>query len=171
MRYLNVIPHYFLAKHLLLAGVFCMPVVCLATEKVPTEATSIYQSGVSAAQWTTPRSGETVATLPGLLAVMQQVVQHSDQNVVLHYPESENGEKWVAEVRDWLVSLGLASNRIQSIPGSVGDMIKVTQVAAVPNPTNKQNTMAAPPSSTSSIRAEPFHIKEAVEGGNGVEIP
>ncbi len=200
MRCFNVIPH-FMASNLLLASIFCAPIACLATERVPDEGASIYQGiyqgispGVSAEQWDAPcmdaqvsreseargsgcrerpqerpqRSGETVATLPGLLAVMQQVMRQPDKSVALHYPESEQGERWVEELRDWLVALGLSSDRIQVMPGSADDMINVMLAATISNPANGQNTAASPPS---SIMVEPFQVKEATDAGNGVEIP
>ncbi len=176
MRCFNVIPH-FMASNLLLASIFCAPIACLATERVLDEGASIIPPGVSAEQWGVPRSGaqerlqrsgETVATLPGLLAVMQQVMRQPDKSVALHYPESEQGEKWVEELRDWLVALGLSSDRIQVMPGSADDMINVMLAATISNPANGQNTAASPPS---SIMVEPFQVKEATDAGNGVEIP
>ena len=179
MRCFNVIPH-FMASNLLLASIFCVPIACLATERVLDEGASIYRGisqGVSAEQWNAlrrgaqerpQRSGETVATLPGLLVVMQQIMRQPDKSVALHYPESEQGERWVEELRDWLVALGLSSDRIQVMPGSADDMINVMLAATISNPANGQNTAASPPS---SIMVEPFQVKEATDAGNGVEIP
>ena len=149
MRCFNLISH-FIARYMWLAGVCCAPAICLATEPLPQERP--------------PRSGATVVTLPGLSAVMQEVVRQPGSSVALHYPESEDGEAWVDELREWLVALGLSSNRIQVIPGGSGDMVNIIPVNAMRNPADAQ-------ASTPSRMAEPFHIEEAAEAANEVEIP
>lgn len=169
----------------MLAGVLYMPLISLATESSPEEVASapitvplsppaIHSAtvmSVSAEQWNVherqSRSGETLLMLPGLLTVMQAVVQQPDSGVVLHYPENERGEVWVEELRDWLVALGLSSNRIQLIPGSNGDVIYISHVPIMQNPANEQKSL----SSSSGIITEPFQIKEATDAINGVEIP
>lgn len=112
----------------------------------------------------TQRRGETIVTLPGLLAVMQQVVQQPGSGVALHYPEDEQGEAWADELRDWLVALGLASNRIQLTPGSNAGVINISLGAAIQSAEEKRNT--PPP-----VVTEPFQVKEATDAVNGVEIP
>ena len=111
-----------------------------------------------------PRSGQTLVALPGLLAVMQKVAQQPESGVALHYSEDERGEIWVEELRDWLVALGLPSNRIQLVPGSSSDVINISQVAIVQNPADGKDTL------TPNI-TEPFQIKEVTDAVNGVEIP
>lgn len=178
----------------MLAGVLCMPLISKATDAAPDGVTfaptpiaapafSIQSAAVfsvSAEQWNAPcmeaqvsrerpqerfqHNGETLVILPGLLAVMQQVMQQPNSGVVLHYPEDERGEIWAEELRDWLVALGLPSNRIQLIPGSSGDVINISHVAIVKNPADEKNTL-------SPVITEPFQIKEATDVVNGVEIP
>lgn len=158
----------------MMAGALAVPSSGWATEAVPESVAfspssqHAVISSVSAAQWNTPenlpRSGEILVTLPGLLAVMENVVQQPGSGVALHYPEDERGEAWVEELRDWLVALGLSSNRIRLIPGSNADVINISQVAITQNQADGKNT---PP----SVITEPFQIKEATDAVNGVEIP
>ena len=175
----------------MLVGALGMPSPGLAAEVFPegAESSSPTQSAVvlsvSAEQWNaprrdaqvsraqdaqerpqekSPRSGKALVTLPGLLAVMQNVVQQPGSGVALHYPEDERGEVWVEELRDWLVALGLSSSRIQLIPGSSGDVINISQVVVMKNPPNGKNRLP-------QVITEPFQIKEATGVVNGVEIP
>ena len=113
---------------------------------------------------TIQRSGETIVTLPGLLAVMQNVVQQPSSGVALHYPEDERGEVWVKELRDWLVALGLSSNRIQLMAGSDGDVIKISQVVMMQGSVDGEKT-------PTPVITEPFQINEVTDAVNGVEIP
>ena len=41
-----------------------------------------------------------------------------DQQVEIRYPGGESGMLWAEELRDWLVSLGIPLNRIQTLSGS-----------------------------------------------------
>ena len=71
-----------------------------------------------AEQWEAAREGERILALP----VLQQLVNgwdaHPGQKIELRYPGGEEGELWVGELRDWLVSLGVASSAMLAVPGS-----------------------------------------------------
>ena len=173
---------------LISANIFGGPSAALAAEALPETVVSppVHQDvvalGVDIEQWNAPcmdgagcqerpqhgggiqRRGETIVTLPGLLAVMQQVAQQPDSGLVLHYPEDEQGEAWADELRDWLVALGLASNRIQLTPGSNAGVINISLGTAIQSAEEKRNTL--PP-----VVTEPFQVKEATDAVNGVEIP
>lgn len=178
MRYFNL-KYCCVVGCLMLAGALSMPSSGMATEALPegaalaaTTLPAIVASppsptvalSVSAEQWSAPHSGEMIVTLPGLLAVMQQVAQQPDSGVALHYPEDERGEVWVEELRDWLVALGLPSSRIQLIPGSSGDVINISQVVVMQGSVDVKNTPLP-------VITEPFQIKEVTDAVNGVEIP
>ncbi len=173
MRWFNL-KFCYVAGHLMLVGALGMPSPGLATDALSESVASspsmpgAVALSVSAEQWNaqekSPRSGKTLVTLPGLLAVMQSVVQQPGSGVALHYPEDERGEVWVEELRDWLVALGLSSSRIQLIPGSSGDVINISQVVVMKNPPDGKNRLP-------QVITEPFKIKEATDAVNGVEIP
>ena len=82
-----------------------------------------------AEQWETSRSGDALVSVPVINKVVKQWSLKSDQKIELHYPGGEEGELWVGELRDWLVSLGIPSKNISVVPGSgVEDVIRLLVV-------------------------------------------
>jgi hypothetical protein len=41
-----------------------------------------------------------------------------DALMVIRYPGEDSGELWAAELRDWLISLGVPADYIKLVPGS-----------------------------------------------------
>jgi hypothetical protein len=79
-----------------------------------------------AEQWELSRSGDALRKIPVINRVINQWLLKPDQRIELHYPGGEEGELWVGELRDWLVSLGVPSKSISVIPGSgAEDVIKL----------------------------------------------
>jgi hypothetical protein len=82
-----------------------------------------------AEQWELTRSGETILSLPVLNQLINVWLLEKDRKIEVRYPGGEEGEFWVQELTDWLVSLGIPSSRIVIIPGSgADDMIKFTLI-------------------------------------------
>jgi hypothetical protein len=80
---------------------------------------------LSAEQWEFARSGESLFALPVLSDVINNWLKDKQKLIEIQYPGGEEGEFWVQELADWLVSLGVPSNRMIIVPGSgSGDMIK-----------------------------------------------
>jgi hypothetical protein len=80
---------------------------------------------LSAEQWEFARSGESLLSLPVLSDVINHWLKDKQKLIEIQYPGGEEGEFWVQELADWLVSLGVPSNRMIIVPGSgSGDMIK-----------------------------------------------
>jgi hypothetical protein len=78
-----------------------------------------------AEQWEFARSGESILALPVLNDVVNNWLSDREKLIEIQYPGGEEGEFWVQELTDWLVSLGVPSNRMIIVPGSgSGDMIK-----------------------------------------------
>jgi hypothetical protein len=78
-----------------------------------------------AEQWEFARSGESILALPVLNDVVSHWLSDKQKLIEIQYPGGEEGEFWVQELTDWLVSLGIPSNRLIVVPGSgSGDMIK-----------------------------------------------
>ncbi|UCE88606.1 MAG: hypothetical protein JSW10_09740, partial [Pseudomonadota bacterium] len=93
--------------------------------------TSICFAGVSftlgATQWAVPKSGETVRTMPVLVSVMRELRVNPGSHLLVRYPGGDEGTLWAHELRGWLVSLGLASRRIELQQGSAsGAAIELT---------------------------------------------
>jgi hypothetical protein len=38
--------------------------------------------------------------------------------IIVHYPGEDSGELWAAELRDWLISLGVPSDYIRLVAGT-----------------------------------------------------
>lgn len=74
-----------------------------------------------AEQWEMTRSGETVLAIPVLNQLVNAWLLDKTRDIELRYPGGEEGEFWVQELTDWMVSLGIPSNQLVSIPGSGSD--------------------------------------------------
>lgn len=85
---------------------------------------------LTADQWPSPRNGESIVTLPPLAAAMQNMIATPDSRLALRHPRSDEGGAWAQELRDWLVSLGVSSDRIEMIPAAPEGIIGLT-VSAV----------------------------------------
>jgi hypothetical protein len=78
-----------------------------------------------AEQWEFARNGESILSLPVLNNVINSWLSDRQKLIEIQYPGGEEGEFWVQELTDWLVSLGIPSNHIIIVPGSgSGDIIK-----------------------------------------------
>lgn len=74
-----------------------------------------------AEQWELARSGETILELPVLKQVTNAWLSDKQKMIEIQYPGGEDGEFWVHELTDWLVSLGIPSNYLVTTPGSGAD--------------------------------------------------
>ena len=78
-----------------------------------------------AEQWEMARSGESILTLPVLNKLVTAWLRENQKKIEIQYPGGEEGEFWVQELTDWLVSLGIPSGSMIIVPGSgADDMIK-----------------------------------------------
>ena len=105
-----------------MALVLCLPVNLIAI----TNANASADNSLLAEQWELSRSGDALRKIPVINDVVNRWSSKPDQRIELHYPGGEEGELWVGELRDWLVSLGIPSKYIFVVPGSgVEDVIKL----------------------------------------------
>jgi len=74
-----------------------------------------------AEQWELSRSGETILSLPVLKQVINTWLSDKQKVIEIRYPGGEDGEFWVQELMDWLVSLGIPSDNMVTTPGSGAD--------------------------------------------------
>jgi hypothetical protein len=68
--------------------------------------------------WARPRSGARVSSLPAVRAAVAAWRGSAGGVLVVVHPGGEAGMLWGAEVRDWLVALGVPSDRVRLAPGS-----------------------------------------------------
>ena len=94
-------------------------------DKVVSSSTSVPEVSkgwlLHAEQWELARSGESILSLPVLNKVINTWLQDKDKQIEIQYPGGEEGEFWVQQLSDWLVSLGVPSDRMVTVPGSGAD--------------------------------------------------
>ena len=76
---------------------------------------------LQAEQWELARSGETILSLPVLKQLVGAWLADKQKKIEIQYPGGEDGEFWVQELSDWLVSLGIPSKHMVITPGSGAD--------------------------------------------------
>jgi len=74
-----------------------------------------------AEQWEIARSGESILSLPVLNKMVNAWLKDRQKMIEIQYPGGEEGELWVHELADWLVSLGIPSDHMIIVPGSGAD--------------------------------------------------
>lgn len=74
-----------------------------------------------AEQWDIARSGKSLLTLPVLKKLITTWLDDRQMMIEIQYPGGEEGEFWVQELTDWLVSLGIPSKHMITTPGSGSD--------------------------------------------------
>ena len=73
---------------------------------------------ITSVEWARPRSGESLARMPGLAKAATSLVGTRNSRLLIRYPGGEEGVLWAEELRSWLVALGIASSRIELVPGA-----------------------------------------------------
>ncbi len=73
---------------------------------------------LSADEWARPRSGDIIPELSPVRAAVAYWSRGSNAIVVIRHPGEDSGELWAAELRDWLISLGVPSDYIRLRAGT-----------------------------------------------------
>jgi hypothetical protein len=73
---------------------------------------------LSALEWAQPRHGEWLVRQPALVGAVTELQQYPGSHLLIRYPGGDEGVLWAEELQAWLVALGIASNRIERLPGS-----------------------------------------------------
>lgn len=68
---------------------------------------------VSAEEWSRPRSAAMVVALPGVRECVARWQADPRQRLVIVHAAGEEGALWAAELRDWLIALGVPGARLQ----------------------------------------------------------
>lgn len=69
-------------------------------------------------QWDLVKQGEQLLKLPVLQQLVDVWSSQQGQAVELRYPGGEEGELWVEELKDWLISLAIPSKYLFAVAGS-----------------------------------------------------
>jgi len=107
--YIDYAKHY--SRLLIALGcLFC------ATQPLRAQASPTYVLTQSA--WSVPRTTQSVLAMPALQKTVRAYDKHPKSHIQIHYPGGDEGTLWAAELRSWLVSLGVASRHIELLPGT-----------------------------------------------------
>ncbi|MGB0713517.1 MAG: hypothetical protein ACPGUC_08155 [Gammaproteobacteria bacterium] len=72
---------------------------------------------IPATDWLRPRSALGVSGNRVIQAAVQRWMDTSGGRMAIRYPGGDQGTLWARELRDWLTSLGVASEHIDLVPG------------------------------------------------------
>lgn len=81
-------------------------------------ANSVRIFTLSADAWARPRSGEMIPELEPVRAAVSYWSRGADAILIIRHPGEDSGELWGAELRDWLISLGVPSDYIRLVSGT-----------------------------------------------------
>ncbi len=81
------------------------------------EANSIRIFSLSADAWARPRAGDVLPQMDAVRSAVAYWETGTDAVIVLSHPGEDSGELWAAELKDWLVSLGIPSDYVLLSPG------------------------------------------------------
>ena len=73
---------------------------------------------LSAEEWAKPRNGEVIVEFNAVRAAVNYWDKSENAVILVRHPGEDSGELWAAELRDWLISLGVPSDYIRLVPGT-----------------------------------------------------
>lgn len=73
---------------------------------------------LDADDWARPRNAAYIIALAPVKNAVSQWLEEPDKRIIIRYPGGETGLLWAAELKDWLVALGIPSQHIEQGPGS-----------------------------------------------------
>ena len=91
--------------------------LALLTLALPLSANTVRIFTLSADEWARPRNGEVIPQMAAIRSAVNYWGRGVDTVVVIRYPGEDSGELWAAELRDWLISLGVPSDYIRLVAG------------------------------------------------------
>ncbi len=91
--------------------------VCLVLSLGAARADAASQWRLEASTWVQPRSAEAVLRMDPVASAVRAWHRASSATLVIRYPGGEEGTLWAAQLHDWLVALGIPSDRIERVPG------------------------------------------------------
>jgi len=81
-------------------------------------ANSVRIFTLSADEWARPRSGAVIPQLSAVRSAVSYWGKDSNRLVIIRHPGEDSGELWAAELRDWLISLGVPADYIRLVSGT-----------------------------------------------------
>ena len=104
-------------------------IMCAATLTLSLPLHAADSWTLPASMWSRPRSGAAVLDMApvadAVRAWQAAVREHPQARLVLVHAGGEEGSLWAAELRDWLVALGVPPDAIERVPGSRADRLEL----------------------------------------------
>ena len=94
----------------ILKSSICFASLFLLANQALANSVRIYT--LSADEWARPRTGEVIPQLTAVRSAVNYWSKSSDRAMIIRYPGEDTGELWAAELKDWLISLGVPSDYI-----------------------------------------------------------
>ncbi len=95
-----------------------LTLACLLLASSAAAANTVRIFSLSADEWARPRGGDVVAEMAPVRSAVSYWGRGVDALMVIRHPGEDSGELWAAELRDWLISLGVPSDYIRLVPGT-----------------------------------------------------
>lgn len=105
----------FMPTYLLQAVIFMS---CLVGNLQPGYAQDGAVFILKASDWNVPRTTQTILGMPAVRQTVRAYNKNPKAKIQIRYPGGDEGTLWAAELRSWLVALGIASEHIELLPGS-----------------------------------------------------
>ncbi len=102
-------------RKLLVSSVCIASLLCMVNHAV---ANTVRIFSLSADEWARPRSGAVIPQLGAIRSAVSYWGKGTDKVILIRYPGEDSGELWAAELRDWLISLGVPSDYILLLSGT-----------------------------------------------------
>ncbi len=95
---------------------FCA--MCLLFFTLNADANTARIFVLSADDWARPRNGAVITEFESLRGAVSYWDKLANAVIIVRYPGEDSGELWAAELRDWLISLGVPSDYIVLVAGT-----------------------------------------------------
>lgn len=92
--------------------------ICLSASLPLMSLAEVLSYSLDYETWSRPRDGQTVRELNSVGDAIMRWQSNPKSTIDIRYPGGEAGSLWASELKDWMVSFGVPSERIQLTPGS-----------------------------------------------------
>ena len=103
-------------RNMNLASKVCIASLLLVAGHAMANSVRIFT--LSADEWARPRSGAVIPQLSAVRSAVNYWGKNSNRLVIIRHPGEDSGELWAAELRDWLISLGVPADYIRLAAGT-----------------------------------------------------
>jgi len=95
----------------------CIGFATISTNSLGNESKE-FSAKLTTHSWGNPKSTKEVLQIRVLRSVMRKLINLPQAKLQILYPGDDKGTQWATNLRSWLISLGLKSDRIMLAPDS-----------------------------------------------------